>query len=161
MIAFLTQVAETRGRAARWLHFGMTSSDTLDTALALQIRDAGALLRGGRRRASREVLLRRALEFRHTPCIGRTHGVHAEPTTFGLKLLVFQQEMRAPAGAARGARCARPRSARSRAPSAPSRTCAPEVEEAVCARLGIGFEPVGDAGGAARPPRGAASRRSR
>ncbi len=88
VIAFLTAVGETVGPASRWVHFGMTSSDVVDTGMALQIRDAGVLLLAGANRLC-EVLRARALEFRNTPCVGRTHGVHAEPMTFGLKLLVF------------------------------------------------------------------------
>ncbi len=140
VIAFLTQVAETVGEPARWLHFGMTSSDTLDTALALQIRDAGKLLAEGVARVC-DVLRRRALEFRRTPCIGRTHGVHAEPTTFGLKLLVFQQEMcRQQARLEQALREA----AVGKISGAVGTFAhlAPQVEEAVCRRLGIGFEPV-------------------
>jgi adenylosuccinate lyase len=140
VIAFLTQVAETVGEPARWLHFGMTSSDTIDTALALQIRDAGKLLAEGVARVS-EVLRRRALEFRSTPCIGRTHGVHAEPTTFGLKLLVFQQEMQRQQArlevALRDAAVGKISGA-----VGTLAHLAPEVEEAVCRRLEIGFEPV-------------------
>jgi adenylosuccinate lyase len=140
VIAFTTQIAETVGEPARWLHFGMTSSDTLDTALALQIRDAGRLLSEGVARVG-AVLRRRALEFRRTPCIGRTHGVHAEPTTFGLKLLVFQQEMerqQARLSAALGeAAVGKISGAVGTFAHLP-----PEVEVAVCKRLGIGFEPV-------------------
>ncbi len=140
VIAFLTQIAETVGEPARWLHFGMTSSDTLDTALALQIRDAGELLSAGVARVC-DVLRRRALEFRHTPCIGRTHGVHAEPTTFGLKLLVFHEEMRRQqarlASALAGAAVGKISGAVGTFAHLP-----PDVETAVCTRLGIGFEPV-------------------
>jgi adenylosuccinate lyase len=140
VIAFLTQVAETVGAEGRWLHFGMTSYDTVDTALALQIRDSGKLLSAGVERVC-SVLRRRALEFRSTPCIGRTHGVHAEPTTFGLKLLVFQQEMvrqRARLEAALGeAAVGKVSGAVGTFAHLP-----PEVEVAVCKRLGIGFEPV-------------------
>jgi len=140
VIAFTTQIAESVGEPARWLHFGMTSSDTLDTALALQIRDAGALLRAGLARVS-GVLRRRALEFRHTPCIGRTHGVHAEPTTFGLKLLVFHQEVERQqarlASALEGAAVGKISGAVGTFAHLP-----PDVEVAVCRRLGIGFEPV-------------------
>ena len=93
VIAFLTALAENVGPDSRWIHYGMTSSDVLDTAMALQIRDAGRLLREGIERVS-EALRARALEFQDTPCIGRTHGIHAEPTSFGLKLLVFHEEMR-------------------------------------------------------------------
>ena len=86
--AFVQAVAETVGPAGRWIHFGMTSSDLLDTALALQLRDAADLLL-----AKLEALLAavrdRALDHRDTPCVARTHGVHAEPTTFGHKLAVW------------------------------------------------------------------------
>jgi adenylosuccinate lyase len=140
VIAFLTNVAEHVGPDARWVHFGMTSSDVLDTALALQLRDAGRLLLGGVERLV-AALRRRALEHRRTPAVGRTHGVHAEPTTFGLKLLVFHEEMR------RG---------RARLERTLDEVCVgkisgavgtfgsfpPRVEEEVCRRLGLGFEPV-------------------
>ncbi len=138
VIAFLTAVSETVGPAARWLHYGMTSSDVLDTALALQIRDAGALIHAGVERVSR-VLRRRALEFRHTACAGRTHGVHAEPTTFGLKLLVFHAEMRRNADRLERALL----DASVGKISGAVGTFAhlePAVEEEVCRRLGIGFE---------------------
>jgi adenylosuccinate lyase len=93
VIAFTTAVAETIGPESRWLHYGLTSNDVVDTAQALQIKAASALLEQGIDRLL-EVLKRRALEFRHTPTIGRTHGIHAEPTTFGLKLLNWYAEMR-------------------------------------------------------------------
>ena len=80
VIAFLTCVAEHVGPGSRYIHYGMTSSDVLDTALALQIRDAGKLLHAGLARLA-DVLKARALEFKNSLCIGRTHGVHAEPTT--------------------------------------------------------------------------------
>ena len=83
--AFVDAVAEGLGEAGRYFHYGLTSSDVLDTALALQIREAGALVLEGVDRALAAVLAR-ADEHRGTICIGRTHGVHAEPTTFGLKL---------------------------------------------------------------------------
>jgi adenylosuccinate lyase len=140
VIAFLTQVAETVGPEGRWLHFGMTSYDTVDTALALQIRDSGRLLSAGVERVC-GVLRRRALEFRRTPCAGRTHGVHAEPTTFGLKLLVFQAEMerqRVRLAAALGeAAVGKVSGAVGTFAHLP-----PGVEVAVCRRLEIGFEPV-------------------
>ena len=93
VIAFLTNVAEHVGPEARFVHYGMTSSDVIDTALALQIRDAGAILAAGAERLT-AALLRRAEEHRRTPMVGRTHGVHAEPTTFGLKLLVLHEAVR-------------------------------------------------------------------
>ena len=97
VIAFTTAVAESlksQGLDAesRWLHYGLTSNDIVDSALALQVGEASALIREGIVALS-AVLKRRALEFKHTPTIGRTHGVHAEPTTFGLKLLNWFAEM--------------------------------------------------------------------
>ncbi len=94
VIAFTTTVAEhiADPDASRWLHFGLTSTDVVDTAQALQIREASTVIRGGIL-ALANVLKRRAIEFQHTPVIGRTHGVHAEPTTFGLKLLLWYAEM--------------------------------------------------------------------
>lgn len=91
VVAFLSALAENIGPAARWVHYGMTSSDLLDTTLALQIREAGDILLV-KLEALIEVLKRRALEFRDTVCVGRTHGIHAEPTTFGLKLAVWAFE---------------------------------------------------------------------
>ena len=91
--AFVDAVAERLGPEGRWVHFGLTSSDVVDTALALAVQRAGELVLEGIDRAAR-VTLARAEEHRETVTIGRTHGVHAEPTTFGLKLLgwVFQLE---------------------------------------------------------------------
>jgi adenylosuccinate lyase len=91
VIAFTTAVAEKIGAESRWLHYGLTSNDVVDTAQALQIKEASGLIRGGILALAR-VLKQRALEFKHTPTIGRTHGVHAEPTTFGLKLLNWHAE---------------------------------------------------------------------
>jgi len=93
VIAFTTAVAENIGPESRWLHFGLTSNDVVDTAQALLVKEASALIRQDLL-AIIEVLKKRALEFKHTPTIGRTHGVHAEPTTFGLKLLNWYAEMR-------------------------------------------------------------------
>jgi adenylosuccinate lyase len=83
--AFVDAVAEQLGDDGRWFHFGLTSSDVLDTALSLAVQDAGALVLDGLERTFRAVV-GRAEEHRETLCMGRTHGVHAEPTTFGLKL---------------------------------------------------------------------------
>ena len=97
IIAFTTAVAESLkaqglGEESRWLHYGLTSNDIVDTAQALQVKQASHLIREGLD-ALLAVLKRRALEFKHTPTIGRTHGIHAEPTTFGLKLLNWYAEM--------------------------------------------------------------------
>ena len=96
VIAFTTAVAESMAAAghadaSRWLHYGLTSNDVVDTAQALQIKQASAILLAGLE-ALRAVLKRRALEFQHTVQIGRTHGVHAEPITFGLKLAIWYEE---------------------------------------------------------------------
>ncbi len=93
VIAFLTSVAEKIGPASRYIHLGMTSSDVLDTATSLQLKEAGELLIKDMKKL-REVLGRRAVEFKDTVCIGRSHGVHAEPTTFGLKLALWYDESR-------------------------------------------------------------------
>ena len=94
VIAFTTTVAEhiADPESSRWLHYGLTSTDVVDTAQSLQLREASALIRQGILDLS-ATLKKRALEFKHTPIIGRTHGVHAEPTTFGLKLLNWFAEM--------------------------------------------------------------------
>jgi adenylosuccinate lyase len=92
VIAFTTAVAEHVGPSARWLHFGLTSSDVIDTAQALQMRDACDLILAGLDRLMQAVR-QRADEHRRTPMIGRTHGVHAEPMTFGLKLALWYAEL--------------------------------------------------------------------
>jgi adenylosuccinate lyase len=92
VIAFTTAVAEHVGPAARWLHFGLTSSDVVDTAQALQMREASALIVKGIA-GLMEAVRTRAEEHRLTPMIGRTHGVHAEPMTFGLKLALWYAEL--------------------------------------------------------------------
>jgi adenylosuccinate lyase len=91
VIAFTTAVAEKVGPESRWLHFGLTSNDVVDTAQALQIHEASLIIRNDLE-TLKTVLKRRAFEFQHTPTIGRTHGVHAEPTTFGLKLANWYSE---------------------------------------------------------------------
>jgi adenylosuccinate lyase len=94
VIAFTTTVAEhiADPEVSRWLHFGLTSTDVVDTAQALQLKAASDLIRAGIL-ALAETLKNRAIEFKHTPIVGRTHGVHAEPTTFGLKLLIWYSEV--------------------------------------------------------------------
>jgi adenylosuccinate lyase len=89
--AFVDVVAASVGEHGRWIHYGLTSSDVLDTALALQLRQAGEVVLGSAR-AYRDALVERAFEHRETLCVGRTHGVHAEPTTFGLRLAGFAFE---------------------------------------------------------------------
>jgi adenylosuccinate lyase len=92
VIAFTTSVAEHVGPSARWLHFGLTSSDVIDTAQAIQMRDACDVLLKTLEQLMQAVR-RRADEHRHTPMIGRTHGVHAEPMTFGVKLALWYAEL--------------------------------------------------------------------
>ncbi len=103
VIAFTTTVAERVGPSARWLHFGLTSSDVIDTAQALQMRDACDLLLEGLDGLMQAVHTR-ADEHRRTPMIGRTHGVHAEPMTFGLKLALWYAELARDAARVRRAR---------------------------------------------------------
>jgi adenylosuccinate lyase len=91
VIAFLTNVGEYVGADSRFIHLGMTSSDVLDTALAVQMKQSAELLIKGME-GLKEVLARRAKEFKHTIMIGRTHGIHAEPITFGLKLALWYAE---------------------------------------------------------------------
>jgi adenylosuccinate lyase len=140
LAAFVDAAQAQLGEEGRWLHYGLTSSDVVDTALALQLRDAGGLLLDGIDRAQAAVAAR-AEEHRDTICIGRTHGVHAEPTTFGLKLAGWAFEL------ARG----RERLGRaldgvrfgklSGAVGTYSATD-PELERITCDRLGLEPEPV-------------------
>lgn len=92
VIAFLDNIAEYVGPSSRWIHFGMTSSDVLDTATSLQLQQAGELILRDLEKFS-EVLKMKAREYKHTLCIGRSHGIHAEPTTFGLKFALWFDEM--------------------------------------------------------------------
>jgi adenylosuccinate lyase len=138
--AFIDVVAESVGEPGRWVHHGLTSSDVLDTALGLQIAHAGLLLVGGARRY-RDALIARARETREVLCVGRTHGVHAEPTTFGVKLAGFAFEAhrnlrrleraveQASVGAISGA-------------VGTYSANGPELERIVLRRLGLGHEDV-------------------
>jgi adenylosuccinate lyase len=138
--AFVDVVAESVGDAGRWVHHGLTSSDVLDTALALQLSQAGLILCGGAA-DYRNALVRRAREHASTLCVGRTHGIQAEPTTFGVKLAGFAFEAhrnlirleRAVEGVSVGAL--------SGAVGTYSAN-GPEVEAAVLSRLGLGREDV-------------------
>ena len=140
VIAFLTSVAEHVGEEARFLHLGMTSSDVLDTCLAVQLQRASDILLKDIDRVL-VALKKRAFEHKLTPTIGRSHGIHAEPTTFGVKLAGFYAEF------ARGRK-------RLEAARAEISTCAisgavgtfanidPRIEEKVAATLGLAVEPV-------------------
>jgi adenylosuccinate lyase len=140
VIAFTTNLAENIGEAARFVHYGLTSSDVVDTANALLLRSACDILLE-KIEALLEVLKRRALEFKHTPQIGRTHGIHAEPTSFGLTFALWYDEMRRN----------RDRLKRAQETVAVGKISGavgtfalldPEVEEKVCARLGLKPAPV-------------------
>ena len=91
VIAFISSIEEYVGEASRFVHLGMTSSDVLDTALAVQIKQAGDIILEGMNKLS-NILKKRALEFKQTVCIGRSHGIHAEPITFGLKFALWYEE---------------------------------------------------------------------
>ena len=91
IIAFLTQVEECVGEPSRFIHLGMTSSDVLDTCFAVQSKQAGEIILAGLKRLA-EALKKRALEHKYTVCVGRTHGIHAETTTFGLKMALWYDE---------------------------------------------------------------------
>lgn len=91
VIAFLTNVEETAGEDARFVHIGMTSSDVLDTCLAVQMKQAGEYILNDLKQLA-EVCARRAKEFKHTPCVGRSHGIHAETITFGMKFALWYDE---------------------------------------------------------------------
>jgi adenylosuccinate lyase len=140
VIAFTTAVAEKIGPDSRWLHYGLTSNDVVDTAQALQVKAASAILRDGIERLI-SVLKARALEFKDTPTVGRTHGMHAEPTTFGLKLLNWYAEMRRNQqrfdAAAEQMRVGKLSGA-----VGAFGHLGPEQEERICARLGLAPAPV-------------------
>jgi adenylosuccinate lyase len=140
LAAFVDAVQAGLGEEGRWLHYGLTSSDVVDTALALQVRDAGALLLEGLNRALAAVAAR-AEEHRTTICIGRTHGVHAEPTTFGLKLAGWAFELDRGRARLRRALDGMRFGKLSGAVGTYSATD-PEVERVACERLGLEPEPV-------------------
>jgi len=135
VIAFLENVASYVGPACRWMHQGMTSSDVLDTTLAVQMGEASDLLMGDLREL-REVLGRRAREFKKTPMIGRSHGIHAEPVTFGLKLALMYDEF---GRALSRLEEVQPRIRVGKLSGAVGTHAHldPRVEEAVCGRLGL------------------------
>jgi adenylosuccinate lyase len=145
VIAFTTAVSESLtaqglGAESRWLHYGLTSNDVVDTAQALQVKEASEHIRKGLI-ALLEVLKRRAIEFKHTPTIGRTHGIHAEPTTFGLKLLNWYAEMQRNLtrfdAAAEDMRVGKLSGA-----VGTFGHLKPEHEERICARLGLNPAPI-------------------
>jgi adenylosuccinate lyase len=140
VIAFVTNVAETIGPEGRWVHYGLTSSDVVDTALSLLAKEACLLIEKDLRELM-EVVRARAIEFKKVPTIGRTHGVHAEPTTFGLKLALWYSQLSRDAARLERARVTIAVGKLSGAVGTFSHL-PPEVEEAVCAKLGLGVAPV-------------------
>jgi adenylosuccinate lyase len=140
VIAFTTNVAEHVGREGRYLHYGLTSNDVVDTAQALQVRQASELLLAGHKRLG-QVLKKRALEFKHTPMIGRTHGIHAEPITFGCKLAIWFEENRR--NTERLAYAAEQMRVGKLSGAVGSYThLAPSIEKKICNRLGLRPAPV-------------------
>jgi adenylosuccinate lyase len=138
--AFVDVVAESVGEAGRWVHHGLTSSDVLDTALGLQLSQAGMILVGGAV-DYKQALIRRAREHVDTLCVGRTHGVHAEPTTFGVKLAGFAFE--AHRNLVRLERAAEAVSVGALSGAVGTYAAnGPEIEEAVLGRLGLAREYV-------------------
>src|SRR6185503_11248733 len=140
VIAFTTAVAERVGPAARWLHFGLTSSDVVDTAQAIQMREACDLIVKDIAGLMEAVRLR-AEEHRRTPMIGRTHGVHAEPMTLGLKLALWYAETGRAVERVRRARATISVGKLSGAVGTFSHLD-PAIEASVCARLGLQPAPV-------------------
>src|SRR4051812_28178214 len=140
VIAFTTNLAESIGEASRFVHYGLTSSDVVDTANALLLRDAADILRKKVEQLI-DVLKRRALEFKHTPQVGRTHGIHAEPTSFGLTFALWFDEMRRNRERLLRAKDAVAVGKISGAVGAFAHLD-PSVEEQVCARLGLKAAPI-------------------
>jgi adenylosuccinate lyase len=140
VIAFLTNVAEHVGDASKYVHYGMTSSDMLDTGLALQIKRSGELLERDLT-ALGEVLKRRAFEFRDTVQVGRTHGIHAEPITFGMKLGMWAFEVSRHLKRMRMVTVSASVGKISGAVGAYN-NIDPRVEDIVCEQLDIGREPI-------------------
>jgi adenylosuccinate lyase len=138
--AFVDVLSESAGPAGRWIHHGLTSSDVLDTGLALQLRRVAELVLPDSRRLV-EALAAAAREHVHTLCVGRTHGIHAEPTTFGIKLAGFAFEAHRNADRLERAFAQAAVGALSGAVGTYSAT-SPEFEERVLARLGLAREPV-------------------
>ncbi len=138
--AFLGAVSESIGEESRFIHLGLTSSDVMDTALALQLVEASGILAKDIAELT-EVIKQKAIEHKHTIQMGRTHGVHAEPITFGLKMALWVEEMKRNAARFEEARKAVAVGKISGAVGTHA-TVPLEVEETACARLGLGVEPV-------------------
>jgi len=140
LAAFVDAVSEQLGPEGRWVHYGLTSSDVVDTALALQMQDAGKLILAGIERALAAVVAR-AEEHRHTICIGRSHGIHAEPTTFGWKLAGWAFEL--DRGRERVARALETNRVGQLSGTVGTYAAVePEVERIACERLGLEPDPL-------------------
>lgn len=137
VIAFTTAVAEQVGPESRWIHLGLTSTDVVDTAQALRVKKASDLIEEEILRFL-DILKKRAIEHRHTYVMGRTHGIHAEPMTFGLKLAVWYAEMERNLERFRHAR-KNLEVGKISGPVGSFSHLPPAVEEQACAKLGIGF----------------------
>ena len=135
VIAFTTAVAEIVGPQARWFHYGLTSNDVVDTAQALLIGQASAIIADDLQRLA-DVLKRRAWEFKDTPMVGRTHGVHAEPITFGFKLANWYSEVQRDIARFRAA-TEDLRVGKFSGAVGTFAHLSPELEEKICARLGL------------------------
>jgi adenylosuccinate lyase len=140
LAAFVDAVAEQLGPEGRWVHYGLTSSDVVDTALALQIQDAGRLILAGIDRAL-ELVAARAEEHRHSVCVGRSHGIHAELTTFGWKLAGWAFELDRDRGRVSAALEANRVGQLSGTVGAYG-GLDPEVERIACERLGLEPDPA-------------------
>ena len=138
--AFLKSVADSLGPESRWVHHGLTTNDVWDTASALQMRDAAALIEDGLAELH-DAVLNRAVEHKHAVCIGRTHGIHAEPTTFGLKLASWVDEIRRHQRRLADAKAEIAVGKISGAVGTHA-TVPPWVEERVCKELGLGVEAI-------------------
>lgn len=137
VIAFTSAVAENVGPESRWVHLGLTSTDVVDTAQALRVKKASDLIEK-EIISFLETLKKRAIEHQRTYMMGRTHGIHAEPTTFGLKLAIWYSEMQRNLERFRHAR-KNLEVGKISGPVGSFSHLPPEVEERACARLGIGF----------------------
>ena len=138
--AFLKSVADSLGPESRWVHHGLTTNDVWDTASALQMRDAAALIEEGLA-GLHDAVLDQAVEHKHAVCIGRTHGIHAEPTTFGLKLAGWVDEIRRHQRRLADAKAEIAVGKISGAVGTHA-TVPPWVEERVCKELGLGVEAI-------------------
>jgi adenylosuccinate lyase len=140
VIAFTTNVAENIGREGRYLHYGLTSNDVVDTAQALQVREASQLLLDGLARLG-GTLKKRAFEFQHTPMAGRTHGIHAEPITFGWKLAIWYEENRRNTERLSYA-AEQMRVGKISGAVGTYAHLSPALEKKICARLGLEADPI-------------------